>query len=825
MKGTSNGVMIADTKTCGVCGGPLTGALAALGAVCPICVVRSTQLPTDFSDPSGTTTPTWAEVFPQLEIERALCGDENAPVYLARVVGEEETTHTERAVLQIVTGAALTKAGGVSLLETRARKLSSVLPEGLLPILDFGDLSDAFFLVTEAPALPLLAEALAKSDPDTNTELLALFETKRRQLIGDALKEGLDLDPDPALAFVDVPAQRVLFTPSARPEAWSQDGIPTPALPTEAGRQLGAFVLEEELGEGGFGEVWRARQERPVERQVALKILKQGLHSTRARTRFDLEQQALARLDHPNIARLYEAGTTPNGRPFFAMEWVDGTTLSHFVKDEGASLALRLELFTQICRAIEHAHQKGILHRDLKPSNVMITTNGGIAAKVIDFGIARALEEPLGDQTLLTRAFEVMGTPVYMSPEQCASATDTEARSDVYSLGVIFYELLCGQLPFDRKLPPGELQRAIREGDPPRPSQRVADGPEARQLRGDLDWITLKCLERDPERRYPTVEALRHDLERHAGDKPVEAGPPELGYRIRKFMRRNRVGVAVVTAVTLSVVGGLVFALLGFARARTEAGNAREAEQETVEALLTTAGALTDSRSATGLLNSDLGENAEAALWFAYAAKHAKDPSKADLNKRRFIEWSRVIPAPIAALKVEKPYSWDLKFSPGSELLRVMTFYGKLETPERRVQFLPVLEPEKFAGLANRVFRAADVHPIERRVALVDTEGGAFHLRLGDRTHYRDGGAVRRGARGGGFQQGRKSIGRGRDSEGRGWGICGGRAAQRSGGRHAGLASPGRLSLLSRVECGWPVSGGGSGSGGREYPGKESILR
>ena len=721
--------MIAELKNCTVCGSRLNGSVAGLGSVCPSCIVRAVRTPcashanTVSEDVDATT---WADIFPQFEIERSLRKSDETPVYLARVEDEEPR---KRVVIQIVTGKALEKAGGAPALTVRARKLAACQFDGLLPVLDFGDLSDAFFLVTEAHDGPLLTDTLAGADSDLSADLLVSLDSCRQRLASETSQAGVELYPDPTLAFggMNSGTGAIHFTPSVLP-AGSSAAEQTPPSPAafrpEPDARLGPFVFEEKLGEGGFGEVWRARQQQPAERQVALKILKQGLHSSRARARFDLEQSALARLAHPHIARLYEAGTTLDGRPFFAMEWVDGTTLNRFWKDEKPPLDRSLELFAQVCRAVEHAHLKGILHRDLKPSNVMVATEGESAsAKVIDFGIARALEDPSADQTLLTRPFDLMGTPVYMSPEQIAASSDADARSDVYSLGVVLYEALCAQLPFDPKLPLPKLQRAILDDEPLRPSQRLADQAQARKVRGDLDWVTLKCLEKDPERRYQSVAALLLDIERYAKNEPVEAGPPEWSYRIRKFVRRNRVAVAAATAVTLALVVGLILATVGFSRALHEAVKAREAEKETETALLTTDRALTDSRVSTAFLNSDLGQDSEAALWLAYAAKHAKDPERAVENKRRFIEWTRGLAMPIAATKLESPFSWDLKFAPGSELLRIITFHGTLEDPERRVQLLPVFESEPFVSLAKQVFRAADFHPRKNQIALVDADG------------------------------------------------------------------------------------------------------
>jgi serine/threonine protein kinase len=395
------------------------------------------------------------------------------------------------------------------------------------------------------------------------------------------------------MTFVVIVSGTLLLTPSLLTNGAADDRTGTPSAPTELtpGARLGSFRLEERCGEGGFGEVWKARQERPVEREVALKILKEGLHSQRARARFEVEQQALARLDHPHIARFFEGGTTADGRPWFAMEWIEGSSLTQFCMESKASLEERLRLFREVGEAVHHAHQKGLIHRDLKPSNVMVTANGGAAtAKVIDFGIARAVEDRSLDQTQLTRAEEIVGTPVSMSPEQAAGAggSELDARTDVYGLGVLLYELLSGRLPFDPGLPPDELRRAIREEDPRKPSLRTGSPAQARQLKGDLDWIVMRCLEKDPERRYRSVSALLRELERHAKDEPVEAGPPELVYRARKFVRRNRVGVVAALTVGGILVGASIVSSIGFSSALKAQAEAETARDETQRILVRT---------------------------------------------------------------------------------------------------------------------------------------------------------------------------------------------------------------------------------------------
>ncbi len=338
-----------------------------------------------------------------------------------------------------------------------------------------------------------------------------------------------------------------------------------------SGARIDRYRLGARMGEGGFGVVYRAEQERPVRRSVALKIIKLGMDTRAVVARFEAERQALAMMDHPNIARVFDGGATDTGRPYFVMELVSGVPITAFCNERRLRLAERLELFQQICRAVHHAHQKGIIHRDLKPTNILVAlVEGRPVAKVIDFGIAKATREPLTEKTLLTRQHAFVGTPAYMSPEQVGLGdVGVDTRSDIYSLGALLYELLTDTPIFDaRELLArgfGEVQRAIQGNEPPLPSQRVASlAPEARltaaarrqcaperlvaELRGDLDRIVLKCLEKDRARRYETTEDLARDVTRFLRHEPVHARRVTLAYRAAKFVRRHRSGVAVVAA-------------------------------------------------------------------------------------------------------------------------------------------------------------------------------------------------------------------------------------------------------------------------------------
>ena len=370
------------------------------------------------------------------------------------------------------------------------------------------------------------------------------------------------------------------------------------------GTQLGPYHLRQKIGEGGFGVVWMAEQLAPLQRRVALKILKAGMDSEEVIARFEAERQALALLDHPNIARVFDAGTTASGRPFFVMELVRGVPVTQYCDQNRLSAEARLRLFLPICQAVQHAHHKGIIHRDLKPSNILVTLHDGVPVpKIIDFGIAKALDQRLTERTLITRFHAFVGTPVYTSPEQMEmSGLDVDTRSDIYSLGVLLYELLAGRPPFDPAalLQSGfeAMRRTLRESDPPRPSHRLgtldaADRSTVAQqrgtdparlqvfLRGDVDWIVMRCLEKDRTRRYDTAAALAEDIRRHLENEPIAARPPRPLYRIGKYIRRHRLGAAAIGAVTLSVLGGLIassWALVLERAARARAVAAERAE-------------------------------------------------------------------------------------------------------------------------------------------------------------------------------------------------------------------------------------------------------
>ncbi len=380
-------------------------------------------------------------------------------------------------------------------------------------------------------------------------------------------------------------------------------GEPTDAH-TPAGEQVAAVVagrykLLEPIGEGGMGTVWMAQQSEPVKRLVAVKLTKPGMDSRAVLARFEAERQALALMDHPNIAKVLDGGATPDGRPYFVMELVKGVPITRYCDERHLTPRQRLELFIPVCQAIQHAHQKGVIHRDVKPNNVLVTQyDGRPVPKVIDFGIAKAAGQPLTEQTLVTGFGTIVGTPEYMSPEQAElNQLDIDTRSDVYTLGILLYELLTGMTPFSRKelVKAGlvEILRVIREQEPPRPSTKLSTAaalptlaanrgtePRAmtRLLRSELDWIVMKALERDRNRRYETASGFAADVQRFLNGEPVSAVPPSAAYRLRKFLRKNRRPVAVVVIVFLALLAGVIGTALGLVEARKQRNAALQAE-------------------------------------------------------------------------------------------------------------------------------------------------------------------------------------------------------------------------------------------------------
>ncbi len=379
------------------------------------------------------------------------------------------------------------------------------------------------------------------------------------------------------------------------------DELPTiHATPIGEGpdRVIGRYKLLQKIGEGGCGVVYMAEQSEPVRRRVALKVIKLGMDTKSVIARFEAERQALALMDHPNIAKVLDGGATDAGRPYFVMELVRGTKITEYCDENNLTTRDRLDLFIKVCQAIQHAHQKGIIHRDIKPSNILVTVNDGVAVpKVIDFGIAKATnQQQLTDKTLFTAFEQFIGTPAYMSPEQAVlTSVDIDTRSDIYSLGVLLYEMLTGKTPFDAKelLASGldEMRKTIREKEPVRPSTRLStmlegeltttakhrrsDAPRlVNLLRGDVDWIVMKCLEKDRARRYETANGLASDIQRHLNNEAVLARPPSTAYRFQKAFRRNKLLFTAGTAVVLALVVGLGLAAAGLRQAMRERNSA-----------------------------------------------------------------------------------------------------------------------------------------------------------------------------------------------------------------------------------------------------------
>ncbi len=387
---------------------------------------------------------------------------------------------------------------------------------------------------------------------------------------------------------------------------------------------IGPYRLLEQIGEGGMGEVWLAEQIEPVKRRVAVKVIKRGMDTKSFIARFEAERQALAMMDHPTIARVFDAGETTDGRPYLVMEYIQGDPITKYCDTQRLSTADRLELFIQVCAGIQHAHQKAIIHRDIKPSNVLVMIQDGKPVpKIIDFGVAKALAQPLTDKTMFTELGQIIGTPAYMSPEQAEmTGLNVDTRTDIYSLGVLLYQLLVGVLPFDpkdlREAGYSGMMRVIRETEPPRPSTRFSSLGEASKtsaekrrtepaklrsvLAGDLDWVVMKAMEKDRNRRYETANGFAMDLKRFLENEPVAAGPPSKTYRAKKFVQRHRVAVvasAAFVAVLLAFVAALGVLFVRATRAESAAVAARD-ESEAVTTFLVDVFRVTDPGEARG---------------------------------------------------------------------------------------------------------------------------------------------------------------------------------------------------------------------------------
>jgi serine/threonine protein kinase len=424
----------------------------------------------------------------------------------------------------------------------------------------------------------------------------AALRNRVEALLRSHEEAGSFLEKPPAGDTSDADAGRWISSPAE---------LGTGPQPERPGMRIGPYKLLQQIGEGGMGAVWVAEQTEPVKRRVALKVIKPGMDSAQILARFEAERQALALMDHTHIAKVLDAGTSDAGRPYFVMELVKGVPITKYCDELNLPIRERLALFVPVCQAIQHAHQKGIIHRDLKPSNVLIAMQDGKpVAKVIDFGVAKALHQKLTERTLMTEFGALVGTLEYMSPEQAElSAMDIDTRADVYALGVLLYELLTGSTPLDRKrlrsAAFSEMLRIIREEEPPRPSTRLTQSKESlaslaahrrteparltKEVRGELDWIVMKALEKDRTRRYEAASGLANDVERYLHDEPVEACPPSTAYRLHKFARRNKAALGTAALVAAALIIGTVISVwqaVEAQRARREADARLEAEQQ-----------------------------------------------------------------------------------------------------------------------------------------------------------------------------------------------------------------------------------------------------
>jgi serine/threonine protein kinase/WD40 repeat protein/tetratricopeptide (TPR) repeat protein len=495
------------------------------------------------------------------------------------------------------------------------------------------------------------------------------------------------------------------FLPAHRDETLGET-VAADSRVGSASSKVGRYKLLQQIGEGGMGSVWMAEQERPVQRMVALKIIKAGMDSKQVIARFEAERQALALMSHPNIAKVLDAGTTDNGRPYFVMELVKGVPITEFCDKNKYTPQQRLKLFIDVCRAVQHAHQKGIIHRDIKPSNVMVTLHDGVpVVKVIDFGLAKATSQKLTERTLFTAYGQMVGTPTYMSPEQAEmSGLDVDTRTDVYSLGVLLYELMTGTTPIAsqslREAGFAEIQRIIQQEEAPPMSTRlsslggsstvIADnrGSDPQRLlqlfRGDLDVIVAKSLEKDRSRRYAAPSDFADDVQRFLDNEPIEARPASTAYRLKKAYQRHRAAVLTMAGVACVLVLATIFSGIQAVRASMAASELRRERGKTIEALEQAEAAQAESQNSLydmsttfGFAKAEQWEPAQAMLWFANAGKHA-DPrsTRATEANLRVATWGRRLPTPVRLLWRDDDPIKAIAVHPSLPLLATRTSQG-----------------------------------------------------------------------------------------------------------------------------------------------------
>ncbi|QDV43886.1 Serine/threonine-protein kinase PknB [Stieleria neptunia] len=632
----------------------------------------------------------------------------------------------------------------------------------------------------EPPALELLVERCVPEIRELAIRELIEIEVWWRQKYGESCGKEDYASRFPEY-IVDAAASKARSSELApvrtlyEPEATASDGLEEedsvvleahrPSWPKGIPPEIGPYKLLQEIGQGGMGTVYMAEQSKPVTRRVALKIIKPGMDSRQVIARFEAERQALAMMEHPNIARVLDAGTTPQGRPFFVMELVRGVPITRYCDEHRLTPQERLTLFLPVCEAIQHAHQKGIIHRDIKPTNVLVTQfDDRPVPKVIDFGLAKAVSQPLTDKTMFTQFGQILGTIDYMSPEQASfNQVDIDTRTDIYSLGVVLYELLTGETPFDRKrlhrAAFDELIRIIQNEEPPRPSIRLSSSASlpdtaikrrtephklSRLVRDELDWIVMKALEKDRSQRYETANGFSADIKRYLNDEQVVACPPSNWNRFKKFSRRNKMVIGTVGAVCLALTLGLVGTAVQAIRANKQRDRALVAEQLAESRLIRESKARVAAQQATneaesardeaqisrdeakdalfdlntsfGLLADELGKPSEALLWFAEAAAIAKPGSTQERESRvRLRTWSRIVSTPIHVFEHEEVGLRAMHFDSSGKFLATLTFDDVLRVRDLSKDADLVVS---FDGVTSM-----DWHPNRPELAVGNSEG------------------------------------------------------------------------------------------------------